>query len=162
MNLLNNCVDFYYKAFTHFGLESLFIYLGIFFILLGLFFYRRLLGIGSVKIYAELFNVKDGTIEIIGHGHVGGRYHPMYQRYIYGLKTPQYRYKYEGRFFIGTPSLFTNRASYNPLPGPCYIYINPKKPTHVYSPELKGVLHILAGMGLAFIILPFIIYCFLV
>ncbi len=162
MDFLHKFFVFYRDALTANGPDTLtvFTYVGLGMILLGLFFYLKLCGIGSVKVYAELFNVKDGEIRARGHGHINGQFYPSVKIYFPGVKTPMYRYKYNGDFYVSTPLLVSNRASYNPLPGPCYIYINKKNPKHIYSPELKGVFHLLAGMGLAFMFLPFVIDTF--
>ena len=162
MDFLHKFFVFYRDALTANGPDTLtvFTYVGLGMILLGLFFYLKLCGIGSVKVYAELFNVKDGEIRARGHGHINGQFYPSVKIYFPGVKTPMYRYKYNGDLYVSTPLLVSNRASYNPLPGPCYIYINKKNPKHIYSPELKGVFHILAGMGMAFVFLPFVIDTF--
>ena len=156
MDFLNKFFGYLYDALTANGpgVDTIFIYLGLGMVLLGLFFYLKLCGVGSVKVYAELFNVKDGEIRARGHGHINGQFYPSVKIYFPGVKTPMYRYKYNGDLYVSTPLLVSNRASYNPLPGPCYIYINKKNPKHIYSPELKGVFHLLAGMGLAFMLLP--------
>ena len=162
MDFLHKFFVFYRDALTANGPDTLtvFTYVGLGMILLCLFFYLKLCGIGSVKVYAELFNVKDGEIRARGHGHINGQFYPSVKIYFPGVKTPMYRYKYNGDLYVSTPLLVSNRASYNPLPGPCYIYINKKNPKHIYSPELKGVFHLLAGMGLAFMFLPFVIDTF--
>ena len=162
MDFLNKFFGYLYDALTANGpgVDTIFIYLGLGMVLLGLFFYLKLCGVGSVKVYAELFNVKDGEIRARGHGHINGQFYPSVKIYFPGVKTPMYRYKYNGDLYVSTPLLVSNRASYNPLPGPCYIYINKKNPKHIYSPELKGVFHLLAGMGLAFMFLPFVIDTF--
>ena len=160
MDFLHKFFVFYRDALTANGPDTLtvFTYVGLGMILLGLFFYLKLCGIGSVKVYAELFNVKDGEIRARGHGHINGQFYPSVKIYFPGVKTPMYRYKYNGDLYVSEPLLISNRASYNPLPGPCYIYINPKNPKHIYPSELiKGVFHLLAGMGLAFMFLPFLL-----
>lgn len=159
MDFLNKFFGYLHDALTANGpdLLAFFMYLGLGMVLLGLFFYLKLCGVGSVKVYAELFNVKDGEIRARGHGHINGQFYPSVKIYFPGVKTPMYRYKYNGDLYVSTPLLVSNRASYNPLPGPCYIYINKKNPKHIYSPELKGVFHLLAGMGLAFMFLPFLL-----
>ncbi|MBQ3676718.1 MAG: hypothetical protein II926_05060 [Bacteroidales bacterium] len=154
MDFLNSFIDYYREAFTDHTLDVL---LGLFLIFVGFLFELKLLGIGSVKVYAELFNVKDAEIRGGGYGFEGSTYYSTIRTYMPGIKTPLYRYKYKGKLYVSTPKLISNRASYNPLPGPCYIYINRRNPKHIYSPELKGVFHIISGMGLVTMLLPFIL-----
>ena len=154
MDFLNSFIDYYRDAFTYGNLAVQF---GLFLVFIGFLFELKLLGIGSVKVYAELFNVKDSEIRASGCGWEGNTYYPVIHTYMPGIKTPLYRYKYKGKLYVSAPKLISNRASYNPLPGPCYIYINRRNPKRIYSPELKGVFHIISGMGLATMLLPFIL-----
>ena len=165
MDFLHKLFGFFYDALTANGpgVDTSFIYLGLGMVVLGLFVYLKLCGVGSVKVYAELFNVKDGEIRARGHGHINGQFYPFVKIYLHRGKNPMYRYKYNGDLYVSSPKVFSNSAIDNPLPGPCYIYINPKNPKHIYPSELiKGVFYLLAGMGLAFMLLPFVIdtFCF--
>ena len=72
MDFLNSFIDYYREAFTYGNLAVQF---GLFLVFIGFLFELKLLGIGSVKVYAELFNVKDAEIRGGGYGFEGSTYY---------------------------------------------------------------------------------------
>ncbi|MBR4803862.1 MAG: hypothetical protein IK032_04420, partial [Bacteroidales bacterium] len=84
MDFLNSFIDYYREAFTDHSLDVL---LGLFLIFVGFLFELKLLGIGSVKVYAELFNVKDCEIRGSGYGFEGSTYYSTIRTYTPGIKT---------------------------------------------------------------------------
>lgn len=123
-------VQAFYKAyayeFTDLGVLVLG-FLGVLFLFLAFLSCFRMFRIGSVKVKAEIYNVKDETISGEGTELLNGtKYHT--KSYMFGVKTPKYRYEYKGKLYIAEPGIGANTPKYNPLPGPCEIYISKRKP----------------------------------
>ena len=117
---------------------------------IGLFIELPLLGFGTRKVDAELFNIKDatvtGTARNIGPGY--------FKFYIPRLKVPSYRYIVDGKLYISTPDLMSNLPGYNPVAGPCTIRVKKNKPWKMISPLRHSVASILYALALGWLILP--------
>lgn len=123
-------------------LLAVFLFGGILLVLLGILIWRRLWGGNSVEVEAECIDLNVHTATL---GFSTDR------TYFPNSKRPVYRYYYEGRQYIASPRLSSNRPGYNPELGRCTIRINPKHPQKVYSPERKSAAIILIGIGAAWI-----------
>ena len=117
---------------------------------IGLFIELPLLGLGTRKVDAELFNIKDatvtGTARNIGQGY--------FKFYIPRLKVPTYRYIVDGKLYVSTPTLMSNLPGYNPVAGPCTIRVKKNKPWKMISPLRHSVASILYALALGWLILP--------
>ena len=117
---------------------------------IGLFIELPLLGFGTRKVDAELFNIKDATVtgqaRNIGHGY--------FKFYIPRLKVPTYRYIVDDKLYISTPTLMSNLPGYNPVAGPCTIRVKKNKPWKMISPLRHSVASILYALALGWLILP--------
>ena len=117
---------------------------------IGLFIELPLLGFGTRKVDAELFNIKDatvtGTARNIGPGY--------FKFYIPRLKVPTYRYIVDGKLYVSTPTLMSNLPGYNPVAGPCTIRVKKNKPWKMISPLRHSVASILYALALGWLILP--------
>ena len=117
---------------------------------IGLFIELPLLGLGTRKVDAELFNIKDatvtGTARNIGQGY--------FKFYIPRLKVPTYRYIVDGKLYVSTPTLMSNLPGYNPAAGPCTIRVKKNKPWKMISPLRHSVASILYALALGWLILP--------
>ncbi|MCD8190061.1 MAG: DUF3592 domain-containing protein [Clostridiales bacterium] len=131
----------------------LFLVLGAFLILLGVWVVARMYGNHSTEVEAECIDI---SIETVRMGTGPGEY-----TYFKDAKAPVYRYQYNGVVYTSQPILRSNRRGYRPVPGPTRIRINPEHPERVYSPERKYVRVILVGVGSAYVLLSVVLFCVL-
>lgn len=117
---------------------------------IGLFIELPLLGFGTRKVDAELFNIKDATVTGQAHNIRQG----YFNFYIPRLKVPTYRYIVDGKLYISTPDLMSNLPGYNPVAGPCTIRVKKSKPWKMISPLRRYVASILYALALSWLILP--------
>ncbi len=117
---------------------------------IGLFIELPLLGFGTRKVDAELFNIKDATVTGQAHNIRQG----YFKFYIPRLKIPTYRYIVDGKLYISTPALMSNLPGYNPVAGPCTIRVKKNKPWKMISPLRHSAAAILYALALGWLILP--------
>ncbi len=139
-------------AFGYF-LLLLFLALGVFLILLGIWVVARMYGTHSAEVEAECIDISTETVRM-GTG-------PGDYTYFKDAKAPVYRYRYNGVVYTSQPILRSNRRGYRPTPGPARIRINPDHPERVYSPERKYVRIILVSIGGAYVVLSVVLFCLL-
>lgn len=124
------------------GFPILFLVLGAGLIIGGFYMTRVLHGHGSVEVEARCIYVekKDEVVTGVGNRHYRFR----------NVKVPMYEYYYEGRRYVSSPMLHSNRPGYQPQEGPCRIFIHPGQPEKVYSSERKAAGMLLSGIGIGF------------
>lgn len=107
-------------------------------------------GIGVlVRMYRSSAVVDAECIEVRSEAVAVGAFPRTYYR---DAKTPVYRYRYEGREYVGSPFLQSNRPGFHPQLGPCKVRISRKNPEKVFSSERKPVAVLLIGMGILYLI----------
>lgn len=127
------------------GLPVLFFILGMGLCLGGIRMILVLYGRNSIEVEAKCIrvDVRDEVIHRVGNQHV--RYK--------NVKVPTYEYYYEGKKYVASPLLHSNRSGYMPEEGYCRIFINPKHPDKVYSTERRMAGGILIGIGILWILI---------
>lgn len=116
-------------------------------IIAGILTISRLYGKRSVEVDAECLGV---NIKDVHMGIGAGYEHTVY----HNTKNPVYRYYYNGKEYISSPLLSSNRPGYHPETGYCKIRINPNKPQKVYSSERKFAGAILIIVGAGWLLIP--------
>lgn len=122
---------------------------GVIMVIAGILTITRLYGNRSVEVDAECIGI---TVRDMQMGLTPGE-----RTTYHNTKRPRYRYFYEGKEYISSPLLSSNRPGYRPETGYCKIRINPSKPEKVYSSERKFAGIILISIGSSWLLVTILV-----